>query len=247
MVSVDLLAPLAYVVVLVTALGIFSSVYRRRKAAASIDLPWFPTHNTRDAYISLLQQSPPPPESLLKSSLLLRAMADVRRILKLREDKTALTNLIQKGSIGDDLLVKFAKAEKELEAEVLDVVNEANSFTPAWGPGIFQTAQEMVMVQADSKHRDEIPRIHKLEALRVEQFKLFNSDKKLLPPSTSASISSPNTPAKGSPSATASLVLPSNIPVPSPSPSPSSRPTSPNRSLSPGASAKSTPKKKGKK
>ena len=88
-------------------------------------------------------------------------MADVRRILKLREDKTALTNLIQKGSVGDDLLVKFAKAEKELEAEVLDVVNEANSFTAAWGPGIFQTAQEMVMVQADSKVREEIPRISK--------------------------------------------------------------------------------------
>lgn len=83
-------------------------------------------------------------------------MADVRRILKLREDKTALTNLIQKGAVGDDLLVKFQKAEKELEAEVLDVVNEANSFANAWGPGIFQTAQEMVQQQGDAKHRDEI-------------------------------------------------------------------------------------------
>lgn len=83
-------------------------------------------------------------------------MADVRRILKLREDKTALTNLIQKGSVGDDLLVKFQKAEKELEAEVLDVVNEANSFANAWGPGIFQTAQEMVQQQGDAKHRDQI-------------------------------------------------------------------------------------------
>jgi len=181
------------VVVLVTALGIFSSVYRRRKAgesnvhffgsspstslppspsltsfrifpsppAASVDLPWFPSHPTRDSYIALLQQSPPPPESIIKSALLFRAMADVRRILKLREDKTAHANLIQKGSIGDDLLVKFAKAEKELEAEVLDVVNEANSFTGAWGPGIFQTAQEMVMMQADIKIKDEIPAIHK--------------------------------------------------------------------------------------
>jgi hypothetical protein len=71
-------------------------------------------------------------------------MADVRRIWKMRDDKTALAVLIQKGSVGDDLLVRFAKAEKELESEVLDVVNEANSFTPAWGPGIFQTASEMV-------------------------------------------------------------------------------------------------------
>lgn len=71
-------------------------------------------------------------------------MADVRRIWKIRDDKAALGILIQKGSVGDDLLARFAKAEKELESEVLDVVNEANSFTPAWGPGIFQTASEMV-------------------------------------------------------------------------------------------------------
>lgn len=182
---------LSLVVVLVTALGIFSSIYRRRKAvsplslalpraprpcavtrqrvvatssltcylpvfpplffisrptrpqAEAVDSPWFPTHSARDMYITLLSTEPAPPESLIKSALLLRAMTDVKRIMKMRDDKAALSILIGKGAVGDDLLARFQRAEKELEAEILDVVNEANSFTPAWGPGIFQTASEM--------------------------------------------------------------------------------------------------------
>jgi translocation protein SEC66 len=104
---------------------------------------WFPPHTARDLYISLLQLDPPPPESILKSALLQRAMTDVRRILRMRDDKVAAQLLLQKGTVGDELWSLLLKAEKELEAEVLDVVNEANTFSNAWGPGIFATAGEM--------------------------------------------------------------------------------------------------------
>lgn len=70
-------------------------------------------------------------------------MADVRRILRMRDDKLAAQLLLQKGSVGDDLWSRLLRAEKELEAEVLDVVNEANTFSSAWGPTIFATAGEM--------------------------------------------------------------------------------------------------------
>jgi translocation protein SEC66 len=107
--------------------------------------PYFPSHQERDVYVSLLQQSDPPAhEALLKAALIRRAMTNVSRVLKLREDKPALQNLLQKGSIGDDLWNSLLQAEKELEAEIKEVVAEANTFVEGWGTIIFQTAGEMI-------------------------------------------------------------------------------------------------------
>lgn len=107
--------------------------------------PYFDSHPERDAYITLLQQSnPPASDSLLKAALVRRAMADVQRVLRIREDKPALQNLLQKGSIGDDLWNSLLAAEKELEVEIVEVVNEANSFVEGWGSVIFPTANEMI-------------------------------------------------------------------------------------------------------
>ena len=71
-------------------------------------------------------------------------MADVQRVLRIREDKPALQNLLQKGSVGDDLWNSLLAAEKELEAEIMEVVAEANSFVEGWGQVIFPTANEML-------------------------------------------------------------------------------------------------------
>ena len=107
--------------------------------------PYFPSHPERNAYVTLLQKTDPPtPDVILKSALVRRAMADVQRVLRIREDKPALQNLLQKGSIGDELWNSLLAAEKELEGEIVEVVNEANSFVEGWGPVIFQTANEML-------------------------------------------------------------------------------------------------------
>lgn len=107
--------------------------------------PYFPRHVERDIYISLLQKTDPPaPEALLKAALVRRAMTDVTRILRMREDKPVLQNLLQKGSVGDDLWNSLLAAEKELEAEILETAAEANSFVEGWGSVIFQTATEMI-------------------------------------------------------------------------------------------------------
>lgn len=107
--------------------------------------PYFSAHPERNTYVTLLQKTDPPAsDSLLKSALVRRAMADVQRVLKIREDKPALQNLLQKGSIGDDLWNSLLAAEKELEAEIMEVVAEANSFVEGWGQVIFPTANEML-------------------------------------------------------------------------------------------------------
>jgi translocation protein SEC66 len=162
----SVLVPVLYVGIVVSSLLLFSHFSRKRNAGKHIHLlplcrsrliltchnhvgkiyePYFPSHPERDIYVSLLQQSDPPAhESLLKAALVRRAMTDVSRVLKLREDKPAAQNLLQKGSVGDDLWNSLLQAEKELEAEIMEVVAEANTFVEGWGGLIFQTAGEMI-------------------------------------------------------------------------------------------------------
>ena len=92
----------------------------------------------------------------MKAALVRRAIADVQRILRIREDKPALQNLLQKGSIGDDLWNSLLAAEKELEAEIVEVHAEANSFVEGWGQVLFQTATEML---ANEKTRAVVEQI----------------------------------------------------------------------------------------
>jgi translocation protein SEC66 len=88
-------------------------------------------------------------------------MADVQRVLRIREDKPALQNLLQKGSIGDDLWNSLLAAEKELEAEIMEVVAEANSYVEGWGQVIFPTANEML---ANEKMRSAFEQINEVKA-----------------------------------------------------------------------------------
>jgi translocation protein SEC66 len=120
--------------------------------------PYFPRHQERDTYVTLLQRTDPPAsDALLKAALVRRAIADVQRILRLREDKQALQNLLQKGSVGDDLWNSFVAAERELEAEIVEVHAEANSFVEGWGQVLFQTASEMLANEKTRAIVEQIP------------------------------------------------------------------------------------------
>lgn len=87
-------------------------------------------------------------------------MADVQRVIRIREDKTALQNLLQKGSVGDGIWNSFLAAEKELEVEIMEVVAEANSFVDGWGQAIFSTANEMLV---NEKMRATFERINEVK------------------------------------------------------------------------------------
>lgn len=162
----SVLVPVLYVVLVFGSLFLFSSWYRKRAASSYLYLiphfsihfyvlltcrtdrltePYFLSHPDRDLYVTLLGRTDPPTnDALLKAALVRRAMADVQRVLKIREDKPALQNLLQKGSVGDDLWNSLLAAERELEAEVMEVIAEANTFVEGWGTVIFQTANEMI-------------------------------------------------------------------------------------------------------
>ena len=149
---IGLAIPFAYLGILVGSLATFSSLYRKRKAgkldtddgvlgsqvltcctAKSSSLePWFGPHVQRNIYLSLLHMEPesgkdkatPVPDSILKAALLQRACEDIKRILAIRTAKPPLSQLLQRGSVGDELWQRLLRAEKEVEAEVKDVVEE---------------------------------------------------------------------------------------------------------------------------
>lgn len=120
--------------------------------------PWFPQHETRDIYVSLLSMEPPASRPVLIAALIRRAMTDVQRIVEVRNSKMALQTLLQKGQIGDDTWNHLLETEKELEAELMEVVGEANHFRPGWGQIIFAHASDMVQHE---KHRKIFENIEK--------------------------------------------------------------------------------------
>lgn len=172
----SLLLPISYLILLIGSLATFSTLYRRRQVRKALSLePWFPAHTPRNIYLSLLElQSQPDkkvPDTILRAALLRRAVEDIHRLMQLRTQKPALMQLLQRGSVGDDLWKRFQTAEKEMEIELKDVVQEATALAPlpsganpqsAWGNTIFQSASEMA-------HREVIARkLGKIEAGRSE-------------------------------------------------------------------------------
>lgn len=183
--------PVFYVVLVFGGLYVFSGWYRRRQAQQEFE-PYFPRHKERDIYVSLLKPTDPPvPEHILKAALLRRAMTDVSRILRIRDDKPALQILLQKGSVAEELWNSLLAAEKELEAEILEVAAEANTFVDGWGQIIFQTATEMVFNEKMRATLENIP------TLRAQSEKKYNrtalSSVNALPPPSP--VSTPQTPA----------------------------------------------------
>jgi len=195
----SVLVPVFYVVVVFGGLFIFGQFYRKRGANKQVE-PYFPRHVERDTYVTLLQRTDPPAsDALLKAALVRRAIADVQRILRIREDKPALQNLLQKGSIGDDLWNSLLAAEKELEAEIVEVHAEANTFVEGWGQVLFQTASEMVANEKTRAIVEQIP----VERARneVKYGKRVVDQKSAAPVSAPAGPTTPKlaTPSKSSP------------------------------------------------
>ncbi|KAI8919591.1 Pre protein translocase subunit Sec66-domain-containing protein, partial [Entophlyctis helioformis] len=92
----------------------------------------------------------------LVAALMKRALEDVRRVLKIREEKAPLQQMVRDGVVGEDLWDKMIRAEQELEAELQQVMEEADIYRPEWSKTIFQEASQLANLQ--------IQRIHQMEA-----------------------------------------------------------------------------------
>jgi translocation protein SEC66 len=144
-ISASAIAPIAYFILVLGSLVVFSTVYRRRKALQSSNQePWFPNHHERDIYLTLLHlDSPPCPPKLLKAALLERAREDVARVYILRESKPAGNQLLQKGSLSESTFQQLNAAEAEMNLEIQDVIAEARALGgDDWAASILAQANE---------------------------------------------------------------------------------------------------------
>ena len=57
-------------------------------------------------------------------------------MLEIRNSKQPLSQLLQRGSVGDELWQRFLRAEKEVEAELRDVVEEVLSVPSQYIPAV---------------------------------------------------------------------------------------------------------------
>ncbi|GAA6062461.1 hypothetical protein JCM10212_005364 [Sporobolomyces blumeae] len=248
---VSIAFPVIYISVLFGSLWLFSKILRRRQLNKPKAEPWFPQHKSRDIYVSLLSLDPPPPRPILVAALLRRAMDDVKLIWSIRDAKTSLTTLLQKGQIGDELWERFLAAEKELEAEIVEVVGEANTFEPGYGQRIFAMASEMVSHERWKEVYENIPKRREEENAKLaskEPASLVLAPTPYLTPSSlSLAPSNPlpaagTTPAPTSTSLTASSSLDS-APVSVPAPLANDPSPPPSRDSTPAPEAGSTPRK----
>uniref|UniRef100_A0A060TAP8 ARAD1B08536p n=1 Tax=Blastobotrys adeninivorans TaxID=409370 RepID=A0A060TAP8_BLAAD len=159
--SVSLLTPLLYIGVLLTALVVFSSVYRRRKIRdlASIQ-PWYPYNYSKEIYLSLRDNAGDQkvPDKLLKAALVKWAAEDIRQLLRMRESKQVLQGLHQKGSVGDDIWRRLTASEKMVELEINSLAAEANSLKEGWAQQMFQTATEVTQNESIRKRLEDFPK-----------------------------------------------------------------------------------------
>ncbi|KAL1919609.1 uncharacterized protein VTP21DRAFT_1540 [Calcarisporiella thermophila] len=160
--------PVFYLAGWVGAMALFSFFWRRRKIDDSQE-PWFGPHYTRDEYVSLLN-IPDVPVLHLKSALLRRAEADLWRLVQIGGDKEALSQLVKSGAVGDGLWQELLAAEGQLQEELKEVIEEANTYEDDWGRQIFQQANEML----NHGRVNELKTLSKQMLLETEGVKVDN-------------------------------------------------------------------------
>lgn len=144
--KISVLTPLAYIIVMISSLVIFSTIYRKNKIRKLTTFkPVYEQTFARDNYFAL-KEIPNVDKKLLRCALIRWAGEDIRQIVKMKQAKEILNALHQKGSLGDSTYQKFMTNEKIIEAELQMIGAEANEMHPNWGNNIFKTATEVAQV-----------------------------------------------------------------------------------------------------
>ncbi|CAM0141280.1 Translocation protein S66 [Umbelopsis sp. WA50703] len=173
--ATSLLLPASYLGGCIAAMSAFSYVYRRATATSEVE-PWFGPNIEKEQYIALLNSTTTVPEHHMRAALLRRAVAGVKRLVHIQQEKPPLQQLLRTGSVGDDLWREFNIAEQETMAELQEIVGEANSYKEGWGQTIFTTAAQMVehekqkvILDEMKTRKEEEERLAKLNAEREER------------------------------------------------------------------------------
>jgi translocation protein SEC66 len=119
--------------------------------------PWYPDNVSKDLYFSLKETDQKVPDKLLKAALIRWAAEDIRQLVRMRECKPILTQLHQRGSVGDDIWTRFTTSEKLHQMEINELAQEANNLKPGWAQQMIQTATEVAQNESLRKRISEFP------------------------------------------------------------------------------------------
>ncbi|KAH3681610.1 hypothetical protein WICPIJ_007426 [Wickerhamomyces pijperi] len=149
--KISVFTPLIYLAILITALVVFSNVYRSRQLKEFTQRkPFFGENLPRKIYLQLLETSEDEKvnEKVLKAALLRRGAESIRRTLKLKEVTPFVTALYQKGSIGDEVWQRFQTAQKLEELEIQEIVRETEKYKKGWVQKFVPLLQEICFNEA---------------------------------------------------------------------------------------------------
>lgn len=119
--------PICYVIGLLVFLYLAGTLIRGKPKDSfdhSLKGNYFPVHREKLEYEELSEQySPDDPNGsrVLHVALMKRAMETVRRVLRLREEKPPLQQMVRDGVIGENLWEKLLAAEADIESEIQEV------------------------------------------------------------------------------------------------------------------------------
>lgn len=131
---------------------------------------WFGENEEKILYEQLLEKEPSNEEAL-KKALVRRCMTDVRRLMKLQEERDSVMSLSRSGAISEEMLSNFKLAEKELELELFEVQAEAETFKEGWSQEIVRDSVRL------SKIEDELVEVKRRKE-REERRKIEESERK---------------------------------------------------------------------
>lgn len=94
-----------------------------------------------------LAGKPGTPPAALGQALMRRAMFNVERAMQIREQKPTLQSLVRNGSIGEDVWARFQIAERALEEDIQELLQEAERVKPGWSQQIFPQAQQLLAME----------------------------------------------------------------------------------------------------
>lgn len=155
MVSVSLWTPLAYVLVLLTALVVFSSIYRGRKRDRLAQISQFYPRNYAQEIYQDLKSQQKVPQKLRNCALVAWAAEDITRMIRMREMEPHVASLHQQGIVGDQFHEIFTGSRKITEQELPEVAAEAAQVDPQWSY-VIQSAMDVAQQNAVRRRMNQL-------------------------------------------------------------------------------------------
>lgn len=97
------------------------------------------------------------PPTLMKAALLQWAAEDIRQLIRMKDCKPILESLHQRGSVGEDVWIRFTASEKVVNSDVQAIQAQAESLQKGWANQLFASASEVAQSDGLRKRMAEFP------------------------------------------------------------------------------------------